>query len=105
MTFKVIAEAEAKRDWNEAVEWYEGREHGVGLQLDDAIRDFLQTLSREPELFRFATRLTRKAKIPAPWPYSVYFVINTEFREVKVLAIWHGARNPAELRRRLRRRD
>jgi plasmid stabilization system protein ParE len=102
MTFKVIAEAEAKRDWNEAVEWYEERESGVGLQLDDAIRKFLQTLSRKPERFRFASRLSRKAKVPAPWPYSVYFVINTAFREVKVLAIWHGARNPAELRRRLK---
>ena len=102
MTFTVIADAEAKRDWNEAVDWYEARETGVGLRLDEAIQAFLQTLSQQPERFRFATRLTRKAKILGPWPYSVYFVVNTEFREVKVLAIWHGARNPAELRRRLK---
>jgi plasmid stabilization system protein ParE len=102
MTFKVIAEAEAKQDWNEAVDWYEERESGVGLRFDDTIRTFLQTLSRQPERFPFATRLTRKARIPGPWPYSVYFIINSEFREVKVLAIWHGARNPAELRRRLK---
>jgi plasmid stabilization system protein ParE len=102
MTFKVIAEEEAKRDWNEAVDWYEERESGVGLRLDDTIRAFLQTLSRNPERFAQATRLSRKAKIPGPWPYSVYFVVNTEFREVKVLAVWHGARNPAELRRRLK---
>jgi hypothetical protein len=31
-----------------------------------------------------------------------YFTINVEHREVKILAIWHGARNPAELRRRLK---
>jgi len=30
MTFKVIAETEAKREWNEAVDWYEARETGVG---------------------------------------------------------------------------
>jgi len=102
MTFKVIAEAEAKRDWNEAVDWYEEREQGVGLRLDDTIRTFIQTLSRHPERFPLATRLTRKAQLLGPWPYSVYFVINQEFREVKVLAIWHGARNPAELRRRLK---
>ena len=102
MTFKVIAEAEAKRDWNEAVDWYEEREPGVGLRLDDTIRTFLQTFSRQPERFPLATRLTRKAKILGPWPYSVYFTINTEHREVKVLAIWHGKRNPDELRRRLK---
>jgi plasmid stabilization system protein ParE len=102
MTFKVIAEVEAKRDWNEAVDWYEEHEPGVGLRFDETIRAFLQTLSRHPERFRLATRLTRKAKMPDPWPYSVYFVINMEFREVKVLAIWHGARDPAGLLRRLR---
>jgi plasmid stabilization system protein ParE len=102
MTFKVIAEAEAKLDWSEAVDWYEEREPGVGLRLDTTIRTFLQTLSRQPERFPFATRLTRRAKILGPWPYSVFFTINTEFREVKVLAIWHGRRNPAELQRRLK---
>jgi plasmid stabilization system protein ParE len=102
MTFKVIAEAEAELEWNEAVDWYEGREPGVGLRFDDELRKFLQTLARDPERFRLATRLTRKAKVPGPWPYSVYFTVNHEQREVKVLAVWHGSRHPAELRRRLK---
>ena len=102
MTFKVIADSEARREWNDAVDWYEERESGVGLQFDDALQIFLQTLAQRPERFQLATRLTHKAKVPPPWPYSVYFVINKEHREVKVLAIWHGARNPAELRRRLK---
>ncbi len=102
MTFRVIAEAEAKREWNEAVDWYEARETGVGWRFDDELQAFLQTLARDPECFRLATSLTRKAKMPKPWPYSVYFTVNRQQREVKVLAIWHGARNPAELRRRLK---
>jgi len=40
--------------------------------------------------------------MPEPWPYSIYFTINKEHREVKVVAIWHGSRNPVELRRRLK---
>jgi plasmid stabilization system protein ParE len=102
MTFKVIAAAEARLEWNEAVNWYEEREAGVGLRFDNELRTFLQTLAQDPERFRFATRLTRKAKVPRPWPYSVYFSINREQREVKVLAVWHGKLDPAELRRRLR---
>ena len=101
MTFKVTTEAEAKQDWNEAVDWYDKREPGVGLRLNDKIHAVLQTLSQQPERFPIATRLTRKAKVQGRWPYSVYFTINVERREVKVLAIWHGKRNPAELRRRL----
>ena len=35
MTFKVIADGEAKREWNEAVDWYEEREAVVDWQFDD----------------------------------------------------------------------
>ncbi len=102
MTFKVIAEAEAKREWNEAVDWYEGQEIGVGWRFDDELQAFLQTLAHNPERFRIAARLTHKAKMPEPWPHSIYFTINTEHREVIILAIWHSARNPEELKRRLK---
>ena len=102
MTFKVIAEAVAKQEWHDAVVWYEERTPGTGLRFDDALRTFLHTLIQNPERFRFYMGRIRKAKVPAPWPHSVYFVINREYGEVKVLAIWHGARNPAALRGRLK---
>ena len=102
MIFTVITEAEAERDWLEAVIWYEQRETGVGQRLNNAISNVLQTLAQEPERYPRATRLTYKAKVPAPWPYSIYFTINKECHEVKILALWHGARNPAELLRRLK---
>jgi plasmid stabilization system protein ParE len=102
MPFTVIVGADAERDWNEAVMFYDEREPGVSQRLNVAVRETLQTLSRQPERFRLASRLTHKATMPRPWPYSIYFTINTQHEEVKVLAIWHGARNPAELRRRLK---
>jgi plasmid stabilization system protein ParE len=102
MTFKVIADADAKRDWDEAVSWYENRHQGIGLRFDNALRIFLQSLAKNPERFLLSTRLAYKAKMPPPWPYSIYFTINTAHREVKILAIWHGARNPNELLRRIR---
>jgi plasmid stabilization system protein ParE len=102
MTFTVIVEADAERDWHEAVMFYDEREPGVSHRLNVAIRAILNSLAQQPERFSHATTRTHKAKVPPPWPYSVYFTINTEHREVKVLAVWHGARNPAELRRRLK---
>jgi len=101
MTFSVITEAEAEADWNRAVDWYEQCEPGLGLRFNDEIQALLQTLSRQPERFPLAGRLTQKARMIG-WPYSIYFTVNTEHREVKVLAIWHGRRNPVELRRRVK---
>jgi len=40
--------------------------------------------------------------MPEPWPYSVFFVVKRQTSEVIISTIWHGARNPAELRRRLK---
>jgi len=76
MRFNVIADLAAQLEWNDAVAWYEEQEPGTGLRLDDAIRTFLQSLSQNPERFPRATRLTHKAKMPGPWPYSVYFTID-----------------------------
>ncbi|HEY1661264.1 MAG TPA: type II toxin-antitoxin system RelE/ParE family toxin [Verrucomicrobiae bacterium] len=82
--------------------WYDKREPGVSVRLNVAMRELLHTLAQQPERFPHATTQTYKAKVPSPWPYSAFFTINIEHSEVKVLAIWHGARNPAELRRRLK---
>jgi plasmid stabilization system protein ParE len=102
MLFTVIVGADAERDWDEAVMWYEEREPEACHRLNAAIRAVLHTLAHQPARFSRATRLTHKAKVPPPWPYSIYFTVNVEHREVKVQAIWHGARNPAELRRLLK---
>ncbi|MGI8967436.1 MAG: type II toxin-antitoxin system RelE/ParE family toxin [Limisphaerales bacterium] len=102
MTFTVIVEAYAERDWDEARGWYNENEPGVGERFSVTVRNLLHTLSRQPERFRLTTGLVRKHKMPPPWPYSIYFTINAEHREVKVLAIWHGAQNPVKLRRRLK---
>ena len=102
MTFTVIVEADAEQDWHEAVMFYDEREPEVSHRLNIALRELFNTLAHQPERFSRATPRTRKAKVPPPWPYSVYFTVNPEHREVKVLAIWHGARNPMELRRRLK---
>lgn len=101
MTFNVLIEAEAKLDWQEAVDWYDAHKPGVGQRFNHELRVFLRTLVRDPERFRLVTCLTRKAKVPKPWPYSVYFTTDSQHREVRVLAIWHGKRSPRRLRRRI----
>ena len=56
MTFSVIAEAEAKREWNEAVDWYEERETGAGWRFDDELQAFLQSLAQAPNDFGWRRR-------------------------------------------------
>jgi len=102
MSFAVKVDTEAEREWHDAVRWYSGDNPEVGSRLNAAILELLREIARQPERFGRATKLTRKAKVPNPWPYSIYFTADPDQREIRVLAVWHGARNPDELRRRLR---
>ena len=97
----LLVEPEAQREWNEAVDWYDEREPGVGLRFNSVVWDQLKTLAAHPERFPMAGRLARKAKIKG-WPYSIFFVANETQRQIKILAVWHAKRNPAVLRRRRR---
>ena len=101
MTFRVVIEEEAEREFAEAVDFYDEREPGKGQEFARNVRDVFKAVCENPERFRFHSRLTRKAKV-LDWPYSVYFTVKAETSELVIITVWHGARNPAELRRRLK---
>jgi toxin ParE1/3/4 len=101
MTFRVVIEEEAEREFVGAVDFYDGREPGLGQRFARDVRDVFRDACKNPERFPRVSRLTRKAKV-LDWPYSVYFAIKMETAELVISTIWHGKRNPAELRRRLK---
>jgi plasmid stabilization system protein ParE len=101
MTFRAVIEAEAEREFAEAVSFYDAREPGLGQRFARDVRDVFREACKNPERFPQVTRLTRKAKV-LDWPYSVYFAIKSETAELVISTIWHGSRNPTELHRRLK---
>jgi len=101
MTFRVVIEGEAEVEFAEAVAFYDEREPGLGQRFAREVQDVFRVVCRDPESFRLASRLTRKAKVPG-WPYSIYYAIKPQAGEVVISTVWHGARNPAVLRRRLK---
>lgn len=102
MSFRAVIEEEAEQEFVEAVHFYDERQPGLGQRLARDLRAFFRIVCKNPERFRLVSRLTRKARLPKPWPYSVFFVIKRETSEVIISTIWHDSRNPAELRRRLK---
>ena len=101
MIFRVVIEEEAEREFADAVNFYDEHEPGLGQRFARDVRDVFREACQNPERFPRASRLTRKAKV-LDWPYSVYFAIKAEKSELVISTVWHGARNPAELRRRLK---
>ena len=101
MSFRVIHDTEATFEFREAVAWYESQAEGLGVQFTLEVDNVIAAISSQPLRFSKASRKSRRAQVLG-WPYTIYFAVNAEHREIKVLAIWHGARNPTELRRRLK---
>ena len=100
MTCKVVIEGEAEREFAEAVAFYDQRKPGLGQRFAVEVRGVFRKVCANPERFVRASRLTRKVKV-LHWPYSVYFAVKPLAGEVVITTVWHGARSPAELRRRL----
>jgi plasmid stabilization system protein ParE len=100
VSFRIVQDPEATAEFREAVAWYEGQSEGLGVRFILEVDAVMTEIASQPFRFRKAARASRKARIHG-WPYSIYFAVNRAHREVKVIAVWHGARNPAALRRRL----
>jgi plasmid stabilization system protein ParE len=101
MSFRVIQDTEAAFEFREAVAWYEAQVEGLGVRFTLEVDAVITAINSHPFRFSKAGRMARKARVHG-WPYSIYFVVNEAHSEIKVVAVWHGARNPAELRRRLK---
>ena len=101
MTYRVVIADEAEREFAAAVDFYDKREPGLGQRFARDVRDLFREACKNPERFSRASRLTRKAKVLG-WPYSVYFTVKEETSELVISTVWHGRRNPAELRQRLK---
>jgi len=101
MSFRVIHDSEATFEFREAVAWHEGQAEGVGVRFTLEVDAVIAAITSQPLRFSKAGRKSRKARIIG-WPYTIFFVVNEVHAEIKVIAVWHGARNPAELRRRLK---
>ena len=101
MTFRVFHDSEATFEFQEAVARYESQTDGLGVRFTLEVDKVIAAISAQPFRFSKAGRKSRKAQVLG-WPYTIHFTVNETHSEVKVIAVWHGARNPAELRRRLK---
>jgi toxin ParE1/3/4 len=101
MSFRVIHDSEAAFEFREAVAWYENQSEGLGIRFIYEVDNVIAAISAQPSRFSKSTRMSRKAQVPG-WPYTIYFAVNKIHSEIKMIAIWHGARNPEDLRRRLK---
>jgi len=89
----LVIEPEAAAELEDAVQWYESRRAGLGLEFARVVRVALAAVEREPLHFPEAEPGIRYAVLRR-FPYASYFVLDAE--RVAVIAIFHHRRDPAQ---------
>ena len=94
MGFSVIFRRIAKREFDDAISWYEKRREGLGRDFSVAVERLLERITLSPNQFACVRGNMRRAVLRR-FPYSIYFVV--ENHQIVVLAIFHARRDPEHL--------
>jgi plasmid stabilization system protein ParE len=86
------------KDLTEAADWYDERRAGLGLRFLEAVEVTISRIEENPQLYRPLYRGLRRAILPRPFPYQVFFQIAGE--HLDIYAVIHMARDPEEWKRR-----
>ena len=90
---------EVFHDLSEAANWYEERRSGLGARFLEAVEQTMAWIEENPELFRVIYQDLRRALLPRPFPYQIFFQVHGEY--VDIYAVLHAARDPESWKRRL----
>jgi toxin ParE1/3/4 len=100
MSLQFIFKPVAKEEFFEAIVWYEDERTGLGKEFAQEVFQALERALIQPEIFPKFRGRARKIRLKRFKAYSIYFAIKDD--AFSVIAVFHGARNPIELRRRLK---
>jgi toxin ParE1/3/4 len=82
----------AQTEYDDAADWYESRQRGLGLRFVAAVRQVLDDVSAQPDRYPETWPGVREAALSG-WPYCVYYQIHSD--HVMVIAVFHLSRDPS----------
>jgi len=87
----VLIRPSAAADLQDAFDWYERQQPGLGVGFREAVRERVRDIAANPMLFQVVHRDTRRALLRR-FPYGLYYRVYPGM--VIVVACMHGRRNP-----------
>ena len=92
MSKPVVLRRVAREEFDEAADWYEARQPGLGPRFVAAIQVEFDRISVNPQSHAVVRRDIRKAVVTG-FPYSVYY--REQQTRVVVIAVFHSSRDPS----------
>ncbi len=91
LSLAVILDPEARVEFDEGYDFYEGRQAGLGEVFADAVQLVLDRIGESPQSHRVVFGNVRRAVVHG-FPYCVYY--REEATQVRVLSVFHTKRDP-----------
>jgi toxin ParE1/3/4 len=98
MKYKVIIQPEAEEDLVNAFSWYEDKRSGLGYDFLLHIEAGLNFIEKSPEIHSVGHKGTRMHLVKR-FPYKSLYLLENE--TVRVLAVFHGKRDPDRIKKRI----
>jgi plasmid stabilization system protein ParE len=102
VSYRVELRPEVLDDLREASRWYEGEQEGLGQRLQQTFFSAVSVAAQNPEIFFKAYAEFRRVLL-RHFPYVLYFSVHED--AVVFVLLFHGARDPQELRKALQGRS
>jgi plasmid stabilization system protein ParE len=93
-------EPEARAEFLEAIAWYAAKSSELGKEFTQEVLAAVQRARAQPEIFKMVRGRARKIRLKRFKAYSIYFANKDDV--FSVISVFHGARDPNELLRRLK---
>ena len=97
MKYRVIVRPDAEDDLKEAYSWYEDKRTGLGYDFLLQVDAGLNFIARNPNIHPIEYKETRKHLVKR-FPYKIIYLVEKE--KIIVLAVVHGRRSPALIKKR-----
>ncbi|HEY4114976.1 MAG TPA: type II toxin-antitoxin system RelE/ParE family toxin [Rhizomicrobium sp.] len=95
---RFVFHAEADRELDDAMSWYEERKQGLGGQFRAAVDQALSTIQSNPKAFARVVGPYRRL-VMRRFPYGIIYWPREG--EVYILSVFHSHRDPERWRERL----
>jgi len=99
MSYRLLIRDSARIEYRLAAGWYAEKSKRAASIFVARIEAMLESIRTDPFRFAIVDRDVREAIVPK-YPFAIYFRISDE-NEIRILAIFHTSRDPAELDSRI----
>jgi toxin ParE1/3/4 len=94
MPFTVLIEPRALADIQQAIDYYDSRQPGLGKRFELAIDKHFLIISENP-FFQIRYKGIRRLPIKK-FPFLIHFVVDEKRKEVFIISVFHTSKNNTE---------